>query len=252
MAALATTLVTASKDARPSRYLYFLHGILGSRANWRSIARKLAEAQPDWGMVLVDLRRHGESQAVDGEDTVAQAAADVLQAADALERPIAAVLGHSFGGKVALELLAQTAGQDTDAPRHVFVVDAMPGLWSSGNDPGTPEVLAALEDFPREHPSRTAFIDGFVDRGFTRSLAQWLAMNLERREDGVRLGLDLAAIRRLLEDYQGRDLWPTVAKPPANTTVHLVIAGASVAYDAKARARAESLTTQAEPGRVRA
>lgn len=44
-------------------------------------------------------------------------------------------------------------------------------------------------------------------RGQPLSIAQWLAMNLDRGEHGVRFGLDLVAIRALLDDYFSRDLW---------------------------------------------
>src|SRR5688500_12574158 len=59
-ALLNHSLVTAP-DAKPSRWLLFLHGLLGSGANWRSFARRLVEAHPSWGAVTVDLRLHGAS-----------------------------------------------------------------------------------------------------------------------------------------------------------------------------------------------
>lgn len=57
---LAHGIVT-SRSADPDRYMLFLHGILGTRANWRGIARRFVDARPGWGAVLVDLREHGES-----------------------------------------------------------------------------------------------------------------------------------------------------------------------------------------------
>ena len=41
------------------RRLLITHGIYGSGANWRAIARKVTEQRRDWGVVLVDLRGHG-------------------------------------------------------------------------------------------------------------------------------------------------------------------------------------------------
>src|SRR6201999_468457 len=52
----------APKEATPSRWLLVLHGIFGSGRNWGSIARRLVEARPEWGAVLVDLRLHGQSR----------------------------------------------------------------------------------------------------------------------------------------------------------------------------------------------
>lgn len=239
VAPLATTCIDAD-GASPARHLYFLHGILGSRANWRSIARKLARQVPGWGMVLVDLRHHGESLEVGGSNTVAQAARDVLATAAELARPVDAVLGHSFGGKVALEVLRQAE----HPPRATVVVDAMPGPASGESDTGTSDVLAALERAPKQYASRAAFIEHFEGLGFSSSLSAWLAMNLQRPDgdQGVRLPLDLAAIRELLEDYQRVDLWPTVTSAPDGSGLHLIVAGRSATWGSEARTRADGLS----------
>ena len=47
-------LDTASSSS--AHGLVFAHGILGSRNNWRSFARRVHEADPRWRIVLVDLR----------------------------------------------------------------------------------------------------------------------------------------------------------------------------------------------------
>ena len=39
---------------KPQKWMLFLHGILGSGANWRSFARALVKERPEWGAVLVD------------------------------------------------------------------------------------------------------------------------------------------------------------------------------------------------------
>src|ERR1700679_538748 len=106
--------------AEPSRWMLVLHGILGSGANFRSFARRLAAARPDWGFVLVDLRMHGQSQEAPPPHTLAAAAEDLVRLGVELALPIAGVMGHSFGGKVAL---AYTGA----APREleqVWVLDA--------------------------------------------------------------------------------------------------------------------------------
>src|SRR5262249_30264118 len=92
----AHALVTAP-DAAPSRWMLVLHGILGAGANFRSFARRLAIACPDWGFVLADLRMHGQSQGAPPPHTIDAAAADLVRLTDAIERPISAVMGHSFG-----------------------------------------------------------------------------------------------------------------------------------------------------------
>ena len=58
---LAFSTVTAN-GAAPSQWMFFLHGIFGSGANWRTFAKRFVEARPSWGAALVDLRMHGASQ----------------------------------------------------------------------------------------------------------------------------------------------------------------------------------------------
>ena len=58
MPTLAHTRVTAA-GATPERWLLVLHGIYGSGRNWGSIARRLVDARPEWGVLLVDLRLLG-------------------------------------------------------------------------------------------------------------------------------------------------------------------------------------------------
>src|SRR5688500_8745529 len=64
-------------DATPERWLLVLHGIYGSGRNWGTIARRLVEARPEWGVLLVDLRNHGQSRGFPGPHTLAAAAAYV-------------------------------------------------------------------------------------------------------------------------------------------------------------------------------
>ena len=63
-----------------------IHGILGSRRNLLSFAKRLAQAFPSWQFVLVDLRCHGQTASMPsppgGEHSVTSAARDVSGAAD--------------------------------------------------------------------------------------------------------------------------------------------------------------------------
>ena len=61
--------------------------------------RKLNERRPDWGVILVDLRQHGRSEAGQTPHTVGACAED-LHAIIGELGVIDALAGHSFGGKV--------------------------------------------------------------------------------------------------------------------------------------------------------
>ncbi len=102
-------------DAAPAAWLALTHGIYGAGGNRRAIARKLVERRPDWGVILVDLRQHGRSPAGDPPHTVEAAAADLVALASELGG-IAALAGHSFGGKVALAARASASPRAPSRP----------------------------------------------------------------------------------------------------------------------------------------
>ena len=235
-------IVTAD-GARPSRFLLVLHGILGSGGNFRSFAKRLAAACPDWGFALVDLREHGQSLGAPPPHTVARAADDLAALADRLPAPIAGVMGHSFGGKVALAYASQRSLD------RVIVLDASPGtrVDRAGS---TEAILRMLREIPDPLPSRERFLDIVISHGHPRSIAEWLAMNVRRTDDGLRFRLDLDAIAALLGDYVATDLWPVVERAAGAARLDVVVGGRSDALDDGDRARLADLAAR-EP-RVRA
>jgi pimeloyl-ACP methyl ester carboxylesterase len=206
-----------------------LHGALGSAANFRPVARRLAKARPDWGFVLADLRGHGKSGSAPPPHTLAAAAADFDG-----QGGVRGVMGHSLGGKVAL---AYAAGHPDLAK--VLVLDSNPGArapdtsrWSALG------VAALLEEMTPPFASRAAFVDAVTAR-LDRRTADWLAMSLRPSDDGYRLVYDLPAIRALMADYFASDLWSVVEDPARASVVELVVGGKSDSVPPEDRARAE-------------
>lgn len=233
----AHAIVKASPEAEPERYLFFLHGILGQGNNWRSLARQLVKARPEWGAVLVDLRAHGGSRHLPPPDSLESAAEDVARLARRL--PLGAVLGHSFGGKVAVALLDQVR-----VPK-LFVVDSQPAERPDRQgSKGTVAVVRMLAELPERFDSRDAFIEHVKAQGHRDALAQWLAMNLERVDGGHRFGLDVRRIETLLDDYFERDLWSRLDPPPPGTAVHLIIGGRSTVWSEEEQKRARELAAR--------
>jgi pimeloyl-ACP methyl ester carboxylesterase len=226
----------------------FLHGILGSGANLRTIARRFVEARPSYEAWLVDLRGHGRSPKGSPDPSVAAAAEDVARLADTT-RPIAAIVGHSFGGKVALEAARQlvNAGR-ADSLAHIVLIDTMPGSVKPRD--GIDSALAVIDDLsslPPRFQSKSGFVDALIARGHARAIAQWLAMSTEATEDGaVRFALDLREIRALVLDYFALDQWPLVEVPPGSSRVHLVIAARGGSYRDLDRVRAEAIAARSE------
>src|SRR5688500_298116 len=212
--------VLSQPGREPERFVLFLHGILGRGNNWRAFARQLVARRPEIGAVLVDLRAHGDSRDLPPPDDLDAAAGDVIDIAEDL--PLAGLLGHSFGGKVALAAL------DRLRPPQLFVVDSLPGARPDrrGSE-GTVAVVELLSEMPPRWATREDFVLAIVKTGFREELAQWLAQNLDREGDGFRFGLEMDRVRALLDDYFERDLWPAIDPPPPGVGVHLVIGGRS-------------------------
>ncbi len=221
---LAHALVTAGDGATPRAWVYVLHGILGSGANWRTIARRFVQARPEWGAVLVDLRMHGGSRGLSAPHTVAAAAQDLVALEPHVPGPVRGLLAHSFGGKVALAYAGEHGARV--GLERLWLVDSSPGVRTDrrGSE-STVRVVEMLESLPETFASRHAFVDAVLAEGHELPIAQWLAMNVERDGDMFRFGLDMSAIRALLEDYFTRDLWSVLEHPPADCRI-VVINGA--------------------------
>jgi len=249
---LAHSLVTAPSAtepaAKPTRWMLFLHGILGSGANWRTFAKQIVAASPEWGAVLVDLRLHGESQeGISPPHTLAAAARDVQELIAHLEAAnggggagVRAVLGHSFGGKVALELARQRDG-DLD---ELFVIDSTPSARPDRHgSESTQHIVDLLTHLPTEFPDRAAFTAWIEERGVSRPTAMWLAMNVRPVPNSTRFvfRVDIPSIRALLDDYFRVDLWGLLEHPPAGAPMraHLIVGGRSGVVDEADRAHVQ-------------
>lgn len=223
-------------DATPTGWLLLAHGILGAGGNWRGIARRVVEQRPAWGILLVDLRGHGRSPDGDPPHTVAACAADVVAtvaAQAAAGRPVVALAGHSFGGKVMLHARAHLP-----ALRQTWLLDSSPAAFPGGR-PGTQGVIDMLGALPSTFASREAFEAAVRAAGQPPAIAQWLALSLRpttRADEPRRLRFDLAQIRALMTDYLALDAWP-LALAPAPGEVRMVIGGASDIVTPADRAR---------------
>ena len=223
---------------RSRKTIAFLHGILGSGQNLRTIARRFVDARPSWTACLVDLRGHGRSPKGTPDPSLEAAARDVVELAARTTPPLVAITGHSFGGKVSLDALRIGIG----SLEHVVTIDSAPGAGEPLRGGGSAlAVIEMLESLPRAFASKLAFVEAVMGAGYERRLALWLALSLERSDGGVRFALDLREIRALLLDYFARDLWPVVEHPPGDTRVHLVVGERSSSYSGADRARARAL-----------
>ena len=98
--------------------LVLLHGLFGAARNFGVVQRQLAQRQR---VIALDLRNHGASPH-DGDMRYATMAADVLETLDRLSALPATLLGHSMGGKVAM----QAALMHQDLTARLIVADIAP------------------------------------------------------------------------------------------------------------------------------
>src|SRR5690606_4530163 len=225
--------------------------------------RRVVRQRPEWGALLIDLRQHGESQGFAGPHTIQAAAADLDRLAENIDLRPHAVLGHSFGGKVALV----HAGLTDTPPRQVWVIDSTP--QEREPDGSAWDMLKLLEALPRRFESRDELISAMMERGQPKPLAQWMATNLvadaassdAARSDAVtssdatasdadtssdadtgayRWRLEFDAMRDLLVSFFETDAWDVVESPPDGTEVHLVKAEDSRILSGAALERAEA------------
>jgi esterase len=243
MATLAHTDLAAA-GGRPERWVAFLHGLLGRGANWRSFARRWVDTHPTWGAMLVDLRLHGDSpEGFPPPHSVGAAASDVLRLIDSgTPGPVAALVGHSLGGKVVL------AAQRQRRFARVAVLDASPTARPDGlGSEQSRDILALLGRLPARFENRTEFVTRIEQAGQPRSIAQWLAMNLVvDPAGGFRLGVDLAGMGALFRSVLAEDDWDVVEATRSPERLTFVIGGASGVVDPETQARLARLAPAVE------
>lgn len=85
--------------------LFILHGFLGMGDNWKTLAKDYAEA--GFQVHLIDQRNHGRSPHSEAF-SYALLAEDVKQYAEAQQISKFSLIGHSMGGKTAMQLACQS------------------------------------------------------------------------------------------------------------------------------------------------
>ena len=95
-----------------------LHGLMGSCENWRGVRSALSDS---YRVICLDLPNHGRSPQAERFD-LRSVGEDVWETLDGLGVREAVVLGHSLGGKVAMQMASERAPQ----LRGLVVVDISP------------------------------------------------------------------------------------------------------------------------------
>jgi len=215
--------------------MFVLHGIYGAGRNWGSVARAFVERNPSWGAIPVDLRQHGRTPALPPPHTLEACADDLVRLAEAEGIDARAILGHSFGGKVAL-LYAEQA---PDPPGHVWVIDSTPDAREPSGSAW--RMLSVLRDSPGPFPDRDAVTRAVMEPGFARPVAQWMSTNAEFQDGSYHWRIDADDMEALLRDFFRTDAWSVVERPPPGTEIHFVKATESSILTPEAQDRIRSV-----------
>ncbi|MGI9182898.1 MAG: alpha/beta fold hydrolase [Longimicrobiaceae bacterium] len=230
---LSHTRVAAS-GRDPERWLLVLHGIYGKGRNWGSVARRVVDARPEWGALLVDLRMHGDSRGFRPPHTVESSAADLRRLVEQLELPAAGVLGHSFGGKVALAY----ARERPEGLDQLWVMDSTPAIKVPSGSAW--RMIGIVRSLPEQFGSRAEAVEAVQAHGYDKGLAQWMAMNLAPDDDVYRWTIDWDAMESMLRDFFRTELWEVVERPPEGVEIHFAKATQSDTLDEEEVARIEA------------
>lgn len=223
----------------PEHWIYVLHGIYGAGRNWASVLRRVTQSRPEWGAVLVDLRQHGRSQGFPPPQTVAAAAHDLVVVAERTGIVPSAVLGHSFGGKVAL-VFAGLEDPSAQKLRQVWVIDSTPDAREPAGSAWT--MLGLLRSMPARFRTRDELVTALTAHGLHTGVAQWMATNLESDAGSYRWRFDLDAMEALLLSFFDTDAWSVVESPREGLEVHVVKAEDSPVLEGAALERCEAAT----------
>jgi esterase len=193
-----------------------LHGMFGSLSNLGIVGRELMN---DYKVIAVDLRNHGESPH-SMEMSYPVMADDIIELMDDLELPQVHLLGHSMGGKIAM----QVAMNYPDRVDKLIAADIAPVTYTPDRHGGVLEGLQALATArPTSRREADQLLATYVEEKSTRA---FLLKNLVREEDG-RFGLKLYMAGILANYYDTLTLAPT-GEPFSGPT--LFIKGENSAY----------------------
>jgi esterase len=154
--------------------LVLLHGLFGSADNWFGVAPKLAEK---FHVLIPDLRNHGQSPH-HAEMDYPLMAADVEKLFAAQKIESAHVIGHSMGGKVAMQFALDFPAR----VKKLVVVDMAPRAYQRAHDYIFEALLALdLKSFQTRPPLEEALAPQIP----SLNLRRFLLKNLGRDEQGI-------------------------------------------------------------------
>ena len=186
-----------SSGGEPGPIILCVHGITSSRRSWGRFAERM---QSRFQVFAYDQRGHGDSAAVLGPMTLARSLGDLETVAGALPGPVHLLVGHSWGGAVAL-----LGGREID-PDKVLAIDPMVRVMPGTFEADYVDELRDTLGLPRgeREPALRAMYEGLHPTDLAAKLHAMSGMSIAALEQ---LGRDNHVdeggwdIREALADY---------------------------------------------------
>lgn len=221
------------------RTIVFLHGILGSKSNWKTPAKTFIQKYPQYQSIIIDHRHHGKSThyPIDynaNENTIINCAKDLHNLfINTLQMNSPNVLiAHSFGGKVALQYLFdlenynQNAKIPIELPQDIWIVDSIPGLYASSSY--VHYVFDTLLQIPSEFESKEWLIQEICSKKIDKAIAQWIAMNIQpstKNKGEYMWSFNIHEIKQLFDHFCQYNMFPLLENYHGKTNIHFIRAG---------------------------
>lgn len=152
--------------------LIILHGLFGMLDNWLTLGKKFSE---NFTVYLIDQRNHGQSPHSD-EWNYKVMSDDLLEFFDEHHILKATIIGHSMGGKTAM----QFAGDHNDRVKKLVVVDIAPRSYPVHHK----NILDALLSIDLENLKSRNEADAMLSKYISDfGTKQFLLKNLTRKEN---------------------------------------------------------------------
>jgi esterase len=190
--------------------IIFLHGLLGHGRNLKTFAKQVCAANGNAQGYLVDLPGHGQSRLTSTDapgphsfETCVERIATTLDSLPNNNKKPTTLVGHSWGGRMALQYAATNKGEESSIER-VWLLDTVPGQVNDSVE----QVIEAVAALSR--PQEPMFSDKKqlvqeltetyqLDMG----TAQWLASSYNIGDGDF--GFDLDVVQDILPEFATQD-----------------------------------------------
>jgi pimeloyl-ACP methyl ester carboxylesterase len=166
--------------------LIVLHGLFGAAVNWRHICQALL---PTREVYALDLRNHGRSPHA-ASMTFPHMARDVLEFMDVKRLSTCDILGHSLGGKVAMQAALERPERFT----RLIVADIAPKHYPPRHD----DIFEAIDTIGRNAIGSRQQADELIKDILPDQATRLFLLTNLRRDDAGKFGwrINMDAIRK--------------------------------------------------------